>query len=307
MVVKFSGLTNIPGKTIISLLSAPPEPVGFYKDTTTNRITSPSTSFTTALPGSVVEDDLLVLYHITSDDVTQTISNPVPLTLLNPGAESLTANWINQIGSLSVRTSSPSPHSGSRYWWGGSGSGQRLAYQDVVLPAEFITEADAGQLTITLGWWQNSRFGNDKAELQVEFYDGFPGSIIGAKVLGGLITVPAFNWVKRSFNTAIPPLTRTVRVFINIVSAAAGNNNGLVDDITVNIFGSSVVGWVPLWQNIPVTDECTTSCYTKLAGATEPSTVRHKRISINYCDCSISYNHSRKHYAICIRCWWWIC
>ena len=273
MTVDFAGITNFNGKTIIrQLLDPPPEPLDFYKDTTTNRITSPSTSFSTALPGSVVEDDLLVLYHVTSDDVTQTIVNPVPVTIINPGAESGTANWINQIGSLQLRASSPSPHSGSLYWWGAA-QAQVLAYQDIVLPAAFIPEADAGSLTITVGWWQNSRFGDDQAETQIEFYDGFPGSPIGPKILGGIATTPAFNWVFRSFNTAIPPLTRTLRLFMRMVRQTGGNNDGLVDDITLNILGSTTVGWVALWQNVQVTDECTTSCYTKLASATESSTV----------------------------------
>ena len=98
MTVNFSGLTNIPGKTIVRVLpDPPPEPLDFYKDTTTNRITSPSTSFATAIPGSAIEDDLVILYHVTSDDVTQTISNPVPLVILNPGAESGTIAIARQL------------------------------------------------------------------------------------------------------------------------------------------------------------------------------------------------------------------
>lgn len=77
MVIKFTGLTNIPGKTLIRTLpDPPPEPIDFFKATETTKATIPSTSLLANVPVTVVEDDLMILYHVTSDDVTQSITPP---------------------------------------------------------------------------------------------------------------------------------------------------------------------------------------------------------------------------------------
>ncbi|KKK95574.1 hypothetical protein LCGC14_2671430, partial [marine sediment metagenome] len=191
--------------------------------------------------------------------------------VINGGAElGNTSGWINELGSLAVRTTNPLPFSGSFYFFGGANS-QTRARQDIVVPANLITETDAGLLTANVRWHQNSFQGQDDAEMEIEFYDGLPGSIIGTKTAAGL-TSPTV-WTQRTLSVVVPPLTRTIRIFYHADRDFGTNLDGYIDDITLDLTGSTTVGWISLWQNVQITDECTTSCYRKIAVASEPLTV----------------------------------
>lgn len=63
------------------------------------------------------------------DDISLTVGG-VAQDMTNPGAESGTTGWINTIGAISTRTAFPDPHSGLRYFMGGTSSTAR-ARQDV--------------------------------------------------------------------------------------------------------------------------------------------------------------------------------
>lgn len=81
------------------------------------------------------------------DDIVLTVDGQ-SVSIVNPGAESgSTTGWTTTSGSLAVRSTNPSPHSGSHYFFGGTSS-ESSSYQDVapsnaadMNPAHILYEA----------------------------------------------------------------------------------------------------------------------------------------------------------------------
>lgn len=72
------------------------------------------------------------------DGIELTIDG-VPLTLVNPGAESAsTIGWTNTLGGLGVRDVAPLPYAGTWYFTGG-GATDTQAHQDVAMPPSTIS------------------------------------------------------------------------------------------------------------------------------------------------------------------------
>lgn len=65
------------------------------------------------------------------DDITLDIEGLGSIPLTNPGAEDGVTGWTNEVGGLSFKTSDPLPHTGARYFFGGSGIALTRAYQQI--------------------------------------------------------------------------------------------------------------------------------------------------------------------------------
>lgn len=99
-------------------------------------------------------------------------ADPSALALVNPGAESGTTGWIDQLGSLAV--SSTSPHGGSNKFTGGDNA-ETKAYQEIAIPADEYAAVDAGDRQALLTWWQDSSLSDaDTAGMGLEFYAAPP-------------------------------------------------------------------------------------------------------------------------------------
>jgi hypothetical protein len=82
------------------------------------------------------------------DDITMTLGG-VAVDLINPGAEQGTTGWTSTVGALATRSANPDPHTGSAYFFGGSGFVQTTAYQDY---ATFTSAADGDPIRLWGGY-----------------------------------------------------------------------------------------------------------------------------------------------------------
>lgn len=184
------------------------------------------------------------------------VGDPIAHAITNPDAETGdTTGWTVELGSIGVRTASPSPYAGSYYFKGGSTSEFKARHAtDIDLVADGVTAAliDAGSCAFKLEWWQASYAGSDRGEMMVRFLDA--ASALMSEVGAGLeATLPAQVWELRSMAPRIPVGCRYVQVvmhgkryagtaldaYFDDISAATIATD-LPDPITFNIYQLSV-------------------------------------------------------------------
>lgn len=162
------------------------------------------------------------------------------VTLVNPGAEDGLTGWTNEIGGIVTRATSPTPHSGARYFSGGSVA-QSKARQSVTLASLGVsdTEIDAGRCWVSVGFWQAGSSSDgvpgDRAACGVRTKDD-AGTVILETMAQDVYMTPTDVWVYRSLSVALTPGTRSVDVLQFMNRAAGTVLQGNIDDITMTVF-----------------------------------------------------------------------
>ncbi len=178
--------------------------------------------------------------YLLNDFVKANNSEFISLTVLNPDAETGdTTNWTDDTGTLAVKSTSPDPFEGSFYFRGGLSEALTVAHQDIAIPAPQETPIDAGNRDVILSWVQNAfATNNDNGEMQIEFFDGSPGSSLGP-VVGAGLTVPIV-WTRRTLELTVPALCRTIRIFIRSVRQMGSDNDAYFEDIALNLVDTTI-------------------------------------------------------------------
>jgi len=153
--------------------------------------------------------------------------------LTNPGAEAGdTSGWTNETGAIGVRNASPSPRTGSWYFYGGTVVSS-IARQRVDLLAAGWTagELDTGTINAIVSWYQgNYSSDGDNGGLGLRALDGSQVAI-GADDYSAMQDLTA--WVARSHTKTLPTLTRYVDILIKCVRTGGTNNDTYIDDISL--------------------------------------------------------------------------
>lgn len=167
------------------------------------------------------------------------------LTLLNPGAElGDMTNWTTTAGSITAVATAPkqstgdlAPSEGSFFFMGGDASAFDAVYQDIAVPGGLETDIDLGDLLVGLHWEQSCYdTDNDEAHIYVSFYTGAAALISTDNMLESFAT-PRNIWTNLFGGMIqIPPLTRTIRVHMEMTRLVGDNNNAYVDDISVTVY-----------------------------------------------------------------------
>ena len=174
------------------------------------------------------------------------MSRQIAITLTNPGAESGTTGWTDELGGLGTRADTPSPHSGSAYFFGGAYAETRARQRvDLVAAGASATSLDSGGCSAAVGWWQASYDGtNDPGACGLRFLDASL-SVLSTSMATDSLVSPALTWSERSHSAAIPAGTRYMDVLIHATRAAGTNNDGYFDDITATVTVPDVTVNVP--------------------------------------------------------------
>lgn len=159
----------------------------------------------------------------------------IGLTLVNPDAEG-SGGWTDETGSLEIGGPTPAAYEGDHFFFGGN-SAETLAWQDVDIPSGQDTAVDAEERDARLTWRQNS-IGGDQAEMQLEFRDE-SGSVIETKTTAGL-TSPN-DWTDRELTADVPVNTRTIRVYQRMVRQDGTPNDGMIDDIELDLIDTALI------------------------------------------------------------------
>ena len=153
-------------------------------------------------------------------------------TLTNPGGETGdTTGWTNETGDIGVRSSTPSPHTGSYYFDAGANL-DTLASQEVDLAGDGVstTEIDAEILTFVFGGYCASYVEDDQGALQVRFKDAAKDTI-ETHAIALWAVAPNQTWKPREVSATIPATTRYVDVIIQAHRTAGTNNDAYFDDL----------------------------------------------------------------------------
>lgn len=164
--------------------------------------------------------------------------NLTALTVTNGDAESGTTGWTNEVGTLTTDTT-PTPNGGTNLFKGTDTDTQTKAYQDVAIPGGETTAVDNGERAVRVTWWQQSTgAGDDQAQITVRFFDGAPGSQIGAEVSTGLADGGIGSWTQFSASFDIPTLTRTLRIAMDMEGNGV-SADAFIDDVSADLVEAS--------------------------------------------------------------------
>lgn len=155
----------------------------------------------------------------------------VPLSIINPGAEAGAVTGWTGAGGLDVTTSST--RSGAYAFRRASG-GTATGYQDIPVPAGFVSTVDAGRAAIDVVWWQYTYQTIGSAGMAVDFYDG-DGLVIESRSPDLTINEPQSTWQNRTVRQRIPPLTRTLRIHMTLEHEYGAGVETRLDDITATL------------------------------------------------------------------------
>lgn len=127
-------------------------------------------------------------------------------------------------------------------WWGGENVdvGQldipySYMWQDVPIWPLWQADVDAGSCSIYIEFYQSSKEWLDYANVRVEFLNGV-GGIISSDNGPGLTATREEFFTLRSFETAVPPLTREIRIVPEFSLQEGQDNNGYIDHIRGEIY-----------------------------------------------------------------------
>lgn len=164
------------------------------------------------------------------------------ITLTNPGAESGTTGWTNEVGSLGTRNSGPTPYEGSAYFFGGANA-QTIARQRVdLLAATGLTgtQVDAGGIWAKLRWHQAAFSDQDPAAMGLRMLNSTPTQI--SLTYGDLDFVPygdngvTPNWQRLALGVDIPSGGRFVDAVYRSDRNTGTNNDGYIDAISMIVY-----------------------------------------------------------------------
>lgn len=166
-----------------------------------------------------------------------------PNLLMNAGAESGIANWVQETGVIESladgECNGTSSHGGTRYFAVGAlcvENAYAVAYQDIDVTVH-ATTIDAGTATSRFGGWFANWQGGDRPEMALQFRD------VGNNVIGGTDTIGSFTgtWTNVQLDAPIPTGTRTVRAILMGTRDVGTDNDSYFDDLSVrlNLSGNS--------------------------------------------------------------------
>lgn len=108
-------------------------------------------------------------------------------------------------------------------------------YQDVPVYVPHEVDIDADEVTLNVVWYQYSYSANDQANIRLEFYAA-NGDLLGLDSGPGLWASPAGIFFRREYDSPIPALTRTVRIYAEFNLQFGANNDAQIDTIQLNIW-----------------------------------------------------------------------
>lgn len=163
---------------------------------------------------------------------------PYPTELANPGAESGTSGWTESNSNTSTGLDFSGtillPKKGSRFFSCANGAATAYMEQLLSVPISRWPDADAGELEMSLRWWQ-AGFDSvtDPCTIEVTFYDEADAEIstyTSAAQFGGEKV-----WVFKYELWTAPPGTRSYKLRFDMVRTDGSNLNCYIDDIQLNL------------------------------------------------------------------------
>lgn len=179
---------------------------------------------------------------ISGIDEPQTLT-AYTVAITNPGAESTTTGWANEVGSIANRAGNPLPHNGASYFSGGSNvqtiSRQRFGLESAtgLSASELDLAAITNALWARVNWWQSSFIGdNDNGTLGVRTLDAVPAQM--SLTYGAMLnmTPQQAEWIPRSLPKNIVPGVRNIDILYRADRVNGTNNDVYIDDITMTIY-----------------------------------------------------------------------
>ncbi|MEO3430533.1 RHS repeat-associated core domain-containing protein [Pelagibius sp. CAU 1746] len=171
----------------------------------------------------------------------------VPLTLVNPGAETGDmTGWTVTQGGFTVRSAGPAPAEGSYYFYGGEDMPESRMHQDVAIPLVNESEVDGGQRAVRISWKHNTYQGGSNGTVVIRFLDA-SGLIIGDEFeyLRSSVT----TWSPSSIAVNVPPLTRKIQVEVRAIRLQYVGNHSYFDDFAMLLEGRDPVRLPLVVQN----------------------------------------------------------
>lgn len=173
-------------------------------------------------------------------DTEQEAFNPtitdLSASLTNNATTNSVANWVNDTGTLTARTSSPAPFSGTGYF-ASTGAETRAHFSGDIDVTAYATEIDDGrcwfrQITRQAGFGSSDL---DRGEMEVQFLDS-GGATVMARLGAGDVNMTDQTWRWRQQQRYMPPTTRKVRIFYHGI-----RNSGVACDAYLNLWQPALV------------------------------------------------------------------
>lgn len=162
-------------------------------------------------------------------DTTQTRFTPTITdlsgSLSNNATTNSTANWTADVGSLSSKTTSPTPFSGTGYLAGGANAETRAHPSTDIDISVYATEIDAGTVFFAQVIRQ-AGFGSgdpDFGETEFECLTS-GGATVQARVGSGDLNFTDQTWRWRRQAGYVPPTTRKIRLYYHATRGPSGTN-----------------------------------------------------------------------------------
>lgn len=186
--------------------------------------------------------DFSTYSNINSGSHESNVLTTINLTLTNPGAESGTTGWVNEIGSISTRDFSPPAKFGSNYFAGGANVKTVSKQRVNMLSAAGISqsELDAKEAWIVERWYQASYSNQDPCGMgirqlnasQAELSTDYPQLLYVP--FGDSGVTP--NWYKRHYSSNVLDSCNYVDSIYRSDRDTGTNNDGYIDEISVTVY-----------------------------------------------------------------------
>ncbi len=161
--------------------------------------------------------------------------------LINPGAETgdLTG-WTTDVGTPTIRTSTPAPNTGTYYFAGGVADADTKMSQEVDLVINGVPTAiiDNEIALFQVNWYQSSAAKVDSVAIRLNFKDSSKVDI--SETTSDLWATEDGVWTQRESRQAIPINTRYIDVIVHFNRGSGTENNGYIDDISCKTISMSV-------------------------------------------------------------------
>jgi hypothetical protein len=158
----------------------------------------------------------------------------VELALVNPSADSGFTGW-------TISSGAPTAEFGTTYYWRGDNTGpttENVFYQDIAVPVASETDIDAGTHSLQLDGDVGDYYGYDDGVRFRAFFYNAGSTLIGSSPTTAWDSWPngsGWNPVKTPF-LEVPPLTRTIRVQIEMYSIQFSSVSSLVGFIRAKLY-----------------------------------------------------------------------
>ncbi|MGI4991075.1 hypothetical protein ACRXCV_00465 (plasmid) [Halobacteriovorax sp. GFR7] len=158
------------------------------------------------------------------------------VTVVNGGAETGdTTGWTNTLGTLAVRSSSPTPHTGSYYFFGDATAAVEANQVIDLVAGGYITASEAATYDIraTVSWWQRSFNGEDQGGLGLKALDA--SDVVLATTNPIVIATSSGVWTHRTEVVIFPATTEKIEIDISMLRVGGSNLDAYIDDIELTL------------------------------------------------------------------------